>query len=561
MTAYAAGTSGYGSTATPLGTDTTDSAGNFKIPKFSCPTTQSQIYLVATGGTVNGNANSAVTFMTAVGACGQLAFSGGVFSTDLDELTTVASAYALSQFMNPSNPSQIGASSTNSIGIANVAATVPNLANFVDGTPAAFLSTGNNSPATLDSLANILAACVQSSGATSAQCTTLNSSVQPPPPAPAATNTLMAALDMARNPVFNAAKLFGLQTENPPYQPALASAPAAWTLGLNYIGGGLIQPYGIAIDSNGNVWTANQGNNSVSQFSPTGTAISPATGYTGNGLNFPIGIAIDPNNNVWVANNSGNSISEFNPKGTAATGSPFTGNGLNGPQGIAFDVAGNAWVANVNGNSLSEFNFSGAPVGGSPFTGNGLTNPTSPAIDGAGNVWVAGNGIFSEFNSIGAPVGGSPFFGGGLISPKGVAIDAQGNAWANNTGSKGIGGISKFSSTGTALSPAPSGFTGGGQDGTGIGIAIDSLGNAWSTNSGSSSASETNSAGAPISPSTGFTGSALSAPHGIAIDAGGDVWVANFGGNSITEFIGTASPVLTALSACLRTQHVAVCKP
>ncbi|MGH8012587.1 MAG: hypothetical protein ACREQ4_08815 [Candidatus Binataceae bacterium] len=563
VTAYAAGTNGYGSTPTSLGTATTDSAGNFKIAKFSCPALNSQIYLVAAGGTINGASNTAIAFMSAVGACGQLVFSNSVFSTDLDELTTVASSYALSQFMNPTNPVQVGTSAADATGLGNAALTLTNLANFADGTPAAFLSTGNNSPATLDSLSNILAACVDSSGASSPPCTTLNSNVQPPPGAPAATNTLMAALDMARSPAANVAKLFALQIESPPYQPALAAAPNAWTLAVNYTGGGLAAPFGIAVDSNGNVWTANSSTNSVSELSPTGAAISPAIGFTGNGLNAPLSIAIDGKNDAWIANSGGNSISVFTSTGGAVSGSPFTGNGLNGPHAIAIDAGGNAWVANETGQSVSEFNSAGAPVGGSPFGGNGLSSPLSIAIDGANNVWVSSfsSGAFSEFSSAGAPVAGSPFAGGGLLQSFGVAIDGFGNVWANNTGAKGIGGISKFTSAGAAISPATFGFTGGGQNGTGIGIAIDSAGNAWSTNSGGNSISETSQPGGAISPPNGFTGGALNAPHGIALDAGGNVWVANFSGNSITEVIGAASPVTPPLLACLRNQSVAVCKP
>ncbi|MGH7908207.1 MAG: MBG domain-containing protein, partial [Candidatus Binataceae bacterium] len=109
VTVYAAGAGGYGSAPTSLGQTTTDKDGNFTIAKFSCPAPDAQIYLVASGGSVNGNtANLTIVFLTAVGACGQLAFSDGVFSTDLDELTTFASAYALVRFMNPSNPQQIG---------------------------------------------------------------------------------------------------------------------------------------------------------------------------------------------------------------------------------------------------------------------------------------------------------------------------------------------------------------------------------------------------------------------------------------------------------------------
>ncbi|MGH7986574.1 MAG: VOC family protein [Candidatus Binataceae bacterium] len=142
--------------------------------------------------------------MTAVGACGELAFPGGVFSTDLDELTTFATAYALVRFMNPSNPQQIGTVSRYPAGLANAASTIPNFVNFSDGTPAAFLSDGDNSPAVLDSLANMLVPCVVSSGVnfgghfSSLACNQMTA-LMPEHLEPA--DTLMFAYDVASHPV------------------------------------------------------------------------------------------------------------------------------------------------------------------------------------------------------------------------------------------------------------------------------------------------------------------------------------------------------------------------
>ncbi len=66
----------------------------------------------------------------------------------------------------------------------------------------------------------------------------------------------------------------------------------------------------IAIDNLGNVWTANEGFSSLSEFSNDGVAISPTSGYVGGGLAIPRGIAIDGSDNVWVVNNLG-TLSKF----------------------------------------------------------------------------------------------------------------------------------------------------------------------------------------------------------------------------------------------------------
>jgi sugar lactone lactonase YvrE len=98
-------------------------------------------------------------------------------------------------------------------------------------------------------------------------------------------------------------------------------------------GGGLNDPWGLAIDASGNVWVADSstGANRISLFGASGTPISSASGYTGGGLNIPEGIAIDGAGNVWVAiahhrylpPYPDSSISEFNSSGTAI--SPSTG--------------------------------------------------------------------------------------------------------------------------------------------------------------------------------------------------------------------------------------------
>ena len=87
----------------------------------------------------------------------------------------------------------------------------------------------------------------------------------------------------------------------------------------------------------------------------SGTAISPSTGFTGGGLNVPYGIAVDAAGNVWVANYGGSSISEFNSSGTAISPYYRLHRRRPRPYGIAVDAAGNVWVANYGSNSISEF--------------------------------------------------------------------------------------------------------------------------------------------------------------------------------------------------------------
>jgi hypothetical protein len=94
-----------------------------------------------------------------------------------------------------------------------------------------------------------------------------------------------------------------------------------------YTGGGIIdQPAAIAIDGAGCIWTANSARG-VSEFTNGGAALSPASGYTGGygasgtsgylgTVDAPVGIAIDGSGNVWIANQGNGTLTEFIGAGT-----------------------------------------------------------------------------------------------------------------------------------------------------------------------------------------------------------------------------------------------------
>ena len=87
-------------------------------------------------------------------------------------------------------------------------------------------------------------------------------------------------------------------------------------------------PEGIAIDSSGNVWVANDGNgtigtasgdSNVTELNSSGTTI----GTYIVGIN-PIAIAIDTKGNVWVATWGSNNVTEF-PGITTGPYFPYSG--------------------------------------------------------------------------------------------------------------------------------------------------------------------------------------------------------------------------------------------
>ena len=579
---YAANTTGYGNGAVSLlqsggGTveDTnhnyyypTGSGGTFNINgDFTCPTAGSQVYLYAVGGDpgLGDGANSAIGLMAGLGTCGTLVSEPYVV---VNEISTIATAYAIAGFaVDSTHVSSSSSPLATATDVPNAFLTVANLESLGRGVALPTTPNGNGvvPQATIDTLADILGACVNSAGPSSTPCSMLFSNAKNGNTQPSETAT--AAINIAHNPGTNVGTLYGLLPTDLPFQPTLLFVPNDFTIAVTYTGGGLdgtgFAPEGVAIDASGNVWVPNYGSSSVSEFNSNGkpTTLSP---YIAAGLDNPTSVAIDVYGSAWVANYNGNDISEFNSAGQKISGPPgFTGGGLNEPYGIAIDSVGNAWAANFGGNTLSEFesNASGglALSSSSGYGGDVLAGPAGIAADTNGDVWtenyIAATGGLVEAvpsNLPGQPPTVTAYTGGGLKSPYSVAIDASGNVWATNRG--GPGSLSEFIGTG-AMTGTPitgkSGYSGGGLDNP-YGIAIDGAGNVWAANNGgdSDSISEISSGGTAISGASGYVNQLMFSPYGIAVDGSGNVWVTsddNVG--PLTEFVGAATPVVTPIAA------------
>ncbi len=552
---YAAGSSGYApstaNTSILTSTVTTDTNGGFTITGlYTCPSGASQMYLVATGGDAGAGTNSSLALMAALGTCSNLSSSTHVV---INEVTTVAAVYALAPFMatNAATPGgSLGASSTNSQGITQAFATANNLVDTSAGAASgASLPTSATVPvAELNSLADIIAPCVNSNGS-SGECSTLFADATPSGGS-APQNTIDALFDIAQNPSNNVTALNNLVTGTAPFRPTLSSAPNDWSMAINYTDTTLNSPQALVVDSGGNIWVGNNAGNSLTKFSNSGTVLSGASGYTGGGLSGPRWAAFDTSGNIWLTNGN-DSLSKFNSSGTALSGAGgYTGNGLSSPQGIASYRNILISVMNNSSNQTSSFRSTGSAYF-APYTTTDLTNPYGVAAIGNGiDVWVtsANNMLFdleidNFFNTSTS--------GGGLNAPRGVAVDSSSNAWVANSGGASL---SEFNSSGTALSGS-SGYTGGGLVDPSQ-IAIDGLNHVWAANPTGNCLSEFSNGGVAISGSTGYTGGGLSNPQGIGIDGSGNVWVANFSTNKITEFVGAAAPVRTPLATAAQNNQL-----
>jgi streptogramin lyase len=211
----------------------------------------------------------------------------------------------------------------------------------------------------------------------------------------------------------------------------------------------------------------------------------------------------DQSGNIWIANCGGDSVTQYR-NGNPNDNVYFNGIGVAAPFGMAIDAEGNAWVAGNNSDSVAALAPDGTPLAGSPFTGGGISKPLGIAVDSLDNVWVANSGILPlsfVCGGSGMPPGkasvteirrdGQPlrsFTGGGQTAPWGIAVDGNDNIWVANFGGQRLTELcgSRPSNcpprhnTGDAISPD----TGYSFDGLtrNTGVAIDPSGNVWLAN-------------------------------------------------------------------------------
>jgi streptogramin lyase len=542
------------------------SYGQFTITgDYTCPTPTTQVYLYAVGGNVGSGVNASAGFLEALGPCGNLTPSTSVY---VDEVTTVAAAYALAGFAT--DATHIGSSATAlaQTGIVHAFATVNNLVNAGSGAAYATTPAGNGTvPQTeINALANSLAGCVNSTGAGFTQCTTLfknatNDGVTctTPPCADQPTDTASAAINIAHFPSKNVATIFGLAAGvGTPFLPALSAAPANWTIGLSFTGAGLTgmytEPQGLVVDGSGNLWAASGLGTVLSEFSSLGVAAN-ASGYTGLNLSTPNGLSMDANStHVWIANFDNNNVITFTI--SSSSGAAHSTGAGSGPGAVDIDGSGNAWVANISANNVLRMNSSGTIL--STLTGNGINFPGQIAFEpgAAGNTWVTeGSGGFnaSLFTSAGAAI--STPSAGGINQPFGLAIDAGGNAWFTNAFENTV---SKLNSTGTSGSSFS--VSGAGADLNTV--AIDGAGNAWVASNdydsgvvSDNAVFELSNTGTNLSGTAGYAAIASTLPDSLAIDGSGNVWytaqapppASSATPGKLIELVGAAVPVATPL--------------
>ena len=228
---YAAGKTGTASAARSMlmGTVLSGPGGGFSISgQYSCQAGD-QVYIVASGGDAGAGPNASIGLMAALGPCSTLLANAATTFINLNEVTTVGAVYALAPYMTGVQNVGSDASAASTNALAAAFATSKTMVDVSVG-QALTTSTGNGIVpfTTINSLANSLAACVNSASYNSSSCTSLFTDTTVTGSTP--TTTLQAALNLAHSPATNAAAIYSLASASAPFQPTLTTAPATYAL-------------------------------------------------------------------------------------------------------------------------------------------------------------------------------------------------------------------------------------------------------------------------------------------------------------------------------------------
>ena len=359
-------------------------------------------------------------------------------------------------------------------------------------------------------------------------------------------------------------------------------------------------PRGIVVDSAGNVYFSDSGNQKVKMVDTTGIlhtfAGNGTAGYKGDGgpankaeLNQPGGLAIDAAGNIYIADTFNNVIRMVNTSGIISTlagngkegfsgdGGPATSAELDRPRGVYLDSSLNMYIADTNnrvirevvsgtintiaGNGQLSCNGDGGPATaasiGNPrdvLVSNGILYISNGGCDHIRDVNLT-SGIINTFagTKLGYDGEGHPPLSAEFSTPTGLGLDPGGNIIVVDSGNNRVRQITKTVNT------IAGGYTGDGGPSTKSALndpqnivfdknrnmfIVEGLGNR--VRKVTSGGTISTFAGTGVTGMGGNGGPATSAtlnnPLGVAVDTKANVYIAD-NGNDVIRVVNKAGTI------------------
>jgi secreted PhoX family phosphatase len=239
---------------------------------------------------------------------------------------------------------------------------------------------------------------------------------------------------------------------------------------------GLNDPYGVTVDSSGNVLIADTGNNRIQMLANSTCSPAASCAY---------GVATTANDVYTIAGSASGTSGSTGDTGLATSAQ------LSGPQGLAVDVAGNLFIADTVNNKIRMVAVA-ACSSGCAYGVNTTANDIYTVI-GTGSAACSSDGTAATSSAI--------------TSPQGLAVDTAGNLLIAATGNNRISMVPKI---------------------TGTYYGVSATANDIYTVAGSATCAS--GAGGDAGAATSAW---LSGPQGLAVDGSGNLLIAATGNNSI----------------------------
>jgi uncharacterized protein (TIGR03437 family) len=357
----------------------------------------------------------------------------------------------------------------------------------------------------------------------------------------------------------------------------------------------LAYPQSVAVDSAGNLYIADASNSRIRKVSNgviATVAGNGGFGFSGDGgpavsaqLNGPTGLAVDSAGNLYIADQSNQRIRKVSNGMITTVVGGGTSIGDNGPvasaqfapAGVAVDSAGNLYIADqlnqrirkvsngvittVAGNGTQGYSGDNGPATSAEFE-----DPVGVAVDSAGSLYIADhandrirkvtNGVIVTVagnGTVGFSGDGGPATNAQLSWPGGVAVDSAGNLYIADSDNFRIRKVSN-GVIATVAGNGMSGFSGDNGPATSAqlaypsGVAVDSAGSLFIADSNNnrirkvSNGVITTVAGDGVPGYSGDNGPATSAqlayPSGVAVDSAGSLFIADSNNNRIRKVSG-----------------------